>query len=61
MNLGPKILVQISIGAGDDVKIFVFWSRVARFFLIQNTKTGKKDKITTKYNKWSNIYQMAVK
>jgi hypothetical protein len=30
---------------------FATWSRVARFFLVQNTKTGKIYQITTKYTK----------
>jgi hypothetical protein len=42
-------------------------SRVARFFLVQHTKTGKNipndykiDQMTVKYTKWPKIYQMTV-
>jgi hypothetical protein len=37
-------------------------ARVARFLLVEHTKTGKLSQITIKYAKWSqNIYEIAVK
>jgi hypothetical protein len=38
-----------------------YWSRVARFFLVRYTKTGKMYQINTKCTKWSKNSQMAVK
>jgi hypothetical protein len=34
--------------------VFV-WSRVARFFIVQQTQTGKKYQMATKFTKWPQL------
>jgi hypothetical protein len=44
-----KVFCKKNISSQQD--LIIFWARVARFFLVQYTKTGNIDQFTTKYTK----------
>jgi hypothetical protein len=50
-NIGKKIL--LSFFCEGETIFFLFGIRVARFFLVQHTKTGKNIPSYQKYTKWA--------